>query len=192
MSHLPCPSPIAFESLVGYWLDDLDEPQVEQIEEHFLGCDACAAELRAIVGLERGIRACAEGGGIGAIVTEAFVTELSARGLRIREYRVPRNGSVQCTIAPDDQFLISRLELPLVGVERLDLEWQGDPGFAGHRLDDVPFDVGSGQLLLANHVTAVRALPKATGRLHAIAVDADQRRVIGEYTFHHTPWPGAS
>lgn len=190
MNTSRCRTPIAFESLVRYWLADMDEADAGQIEEHFLGCDACAAELQAIVGLERGIRACAEWGTVEAVVTESFVREMNERGLRVREYRVPRNGSVQCTIAPEDHVLISRIEVPLAGVERLDLEWEGDPGFAGHRLEDVPFDTASEGILLANAVAAVRTLAKATGTLRAIAVDAGQRRLLGEYTFHHTPWPG--
>lgn len=190
MSTPSCRTPIAFESLVRYWLADLDEPQSDWIEEHFLGCDACAAELQAIVRLERGVRACVERGVVNTVVTESFVREMNERGLRVREYRVPRNGSIQCTIAPDDDVLISRLEVPLAGVERLDLEWHGDPGFAGRRLQDVPFDAESGGVLLAAPVALVRALPKATGKLQAIAVEGGQRRVLGEYTFNHTPWPG--
>lgn len=40
--------------------------------------------------------------------------------MRIREYRLPPNGSVNCTVAPDDELLVTRLEAPLEGVERLD------------------------------------------------------------------------
>lgn len=187
----PCPNPISFERLVLYWLDDLDEAQSEAIEEHSLGCDACAAELRSIAELDHGIQACAERGGMHAIVSESFVQEMNQRGLRIREYRIPRNGSVRCTIAPDDDVLISRIEVPLTGVERLDLEWDGDPAFAGVRWEDVPFRADADTLLLANSVAYVRSLPEATGILRAFAIAPGERTLLGEYTLHHTPFSGA-
>lgn len=190
MATSPCPNPVSFERLVRYWLDDLDEAQSDAIEEHFLGCDVCAAEIRSIADLDRGIRACADRGGMHAIVSESFVQEMNQRGLRIREYRIPRNGSVRCTIAPDDDVLISRIEVPLRGVERLDLEWDGDPAFAGVRWEDVPFCAASGAVLLANSVAFVRTLPEATGILRAFAVDPGERTLLGEYTFHHTPFTG--
>lgn len=186
----PCPSPISFDQLVRYWLDELDEAQSEAIEKHFLGCDACSSELRSIAELDHGIQACAEQGGMHAIVSETFVQEMNERGLRIREYHVPRNGSVRCTIAPDDDVLISRIEVPLTGVERLDLEWDGDPAFAGVRWEDVPFHAEAGTVLLANSVAYVRSLPEATGILRAFAVEPGERTLLGEYTFHHTPFPG--
>lgn len=191
MASSPCRSPISFDQLVRYWLDDLAEAQSDAIEEHFLGCDACAAELRSIAELDHGIRACAARGGMHAVVSESFVQEMNERGLRVREYRVPRNGSVRCTIAPDDDVLISRIEVPLTGVRRLDLEWDGDPAFAGARWEDVLFHAQSGAVLLANSVAFVRTLPEATGILRAFAVESGERSLLGEYTFHHTPFSGA-
>jgi len=40
---------------------------------------------------------------------------LAERKVRLREYRVPRNGSVNCSVAPEDEMVIARLDVPLGG-----------------------------------------------------------------------------
>ena len=68
----------------------------------------------------------------GTAVTAGFVQRLKDSGMRIREYQPEAGGSVMCTIAPDDDFIVSRLRAPLAGVRQLDLVWE-DSGMQ-HRL----------------------------------------------------------
>lgn len=84
-------------------------------------------------------------GAVPAILTDTFVKQLAAQGLRVRKYRVPHNGSVHCTVAPDDDLLIARLAAPLTGGERLDLERSSGEGSVLERLRDVPFDAATGE-----------------------------------------------
>jgi hypothetical protein len=109
--------------------------------------------------------------------------------LRLREYRVPRDGSVHCTVAPDDDLLISRLQAPLAGVERLDLVTR--EGDATERLNDIPFSAAAGEVVLVPRVDRIRALRESTATMWLIAVEQGGERVLGEYRFFHTPWPGA-
>jgi hypothetical protein len=124
-----------------------------------------------------------------AVLTDAFVARVAAQGLRLREYRVPCNGSVHCTVAPDDDLLITRLEAPLADIEQLDVVFFGEAG--QHRLRDVPFNRSTGEVVLTPGTASVRAADAHTARFQLLAVDRQSEHLIGEYTFFHTPWAGS-
>ena len=173
-----------FAALVAYWLGELDEKAEAALEEHYFGCAECSARLAEVEALASGVRGAFAGGRVGAVITPAFADRLRARGVRTREYRVPRNGSVNCSVAPEDDLLLSRLEVPLEGVVRVDLVavYEGE-----HRLQDVPFDAASGEVVFVPPIAQVRALPAHRYVVRALAVGADGERVLGEYTFNHSP-----
>src|SRR3990172_1940367 len=120
MNASNCRTPIAFSALIDYWLDELDEAASGPIEEHLLGCGECSARLAGLVALGGGIRAAFQQGEVRTFVAEGFVKRLAERGVRVREDRVPCNGSINCSVAPEDDVIIARLEAPLEGVSRLD------------------------------------------------------------------------
>ena len=39
-------------------------------------------------------------------------------------------------------------------------------------------------------VDMLRAMPASVERMRLIAVEPQGERLLGEYTFDHTPWPG--
>lgn len=182
-----CASPTPLATLLEYWLGELDEAREAQLDEHLLGCGHCSANLQSLADLGDGIRAAVRAGTLSTIVTDAFVKRLTVQGLRLREYHVAHNGSVHCTVAPDDDLLIARLDAPLAGVERLDVELLGE-GASRQRLPDVPFDVASGEVILAPQMDRIRALPASTLRYRLLAMAPSGERLVGEYTFHHTPY----
>ena len=59
------------------------------------------------------------------------------------------------------------------------------------RLSDLPFDPEDDELIFAPSADFLRALPAHVQRLRLLAVDPQGERLLGEYAFHHTPWPGA-
>lgn len=187
MTRPVCVSPIPLATLLEYWLGELDEAREGQLDEHLLGCDHCSANLQSLVDLAGEVRAAVRVGAVHTVLTEAFVKRLAAEGLRLREYRVPHNGSVNCTVAPDDDLLITRLGAPLAGVERLDLERLGDEGTALERLSDVPFDAAAGEVVFTPQMDRIRALPLTTVRYRLLAVAPSGERLVGEYTLYHTP-----
>lgn len=191
MSKTACATPMPFAALVDYWLGDLDAAREDDVERHLFGCGDCCATLERIVELAGGIRALVRQGAIAAVVSAAFVEALGATGLRLREYRVPRNGSVHCTVAPDDDLLISRLQAPLAGVERLDLVTVEGEGAAPRRVADIPFSAAAGEVVIVPRIDRVRALRESTETVQLVAVEQGCDRVLGEYLFVHTPWPGA-
>jgi hypothetical protein len=172
--------------LVDYWLGDTDGPTTEAIDAHLLECDACGAEFDAIVALASGVRDAFAQGRVASVVTPAFVARLRADGRRVREYHVPRGGSVVCSVAPDDDVLVSRIAAPLAGVARLDAVLTRSRGVEGEeRLQDLPFDAAATEVLIVNPLAEVRRLPSHDIVVRLLAVDAGGERELGRYTFHH-------
>jgi hypothetical protein len=193
MTQPSCASPIPLATLLEYWLGEVDEAREAALDEHLLGCGHCSATLQGLVDLAGEVRAAVRAGAVHAVLTDAFVKRLAAQGLRLREYRAPHNGSVNCTVAPDDDLLITRLDAPLAGVERLDVERLGGEGAVLERLRDVPFDATAGEVVIAERMEVMRALPASTVRIRLLAMALSGERLVGEYTFHHTPHrPGDS
>lgn len=185
--NAPCSTPLDWAALIAYWLGELDPDTEARIEEHYLGCAQCSARLEELSVLAEGVRAVARASGVTAVVNEPFVRRLTERGLKVREYRVPQNGSVNCTVAPEDDFVVARLEAPLAGVTRLDLVNIGVDGKTEMRLEDIPFVAESGGVVVSTSVAALRMLPATTLRMRLLAVDDNDERALGDYTFHHTP-----
>ncbi len=188
MSRRPCSTPLTLATLAEYWLGDLDEAGETPMAEHLLGCDRCSAALRNLVDLGAGIRALVGRGVLRTVVSEEFVARLVAGGLRLREYTVARNGSVLCTVAPDDDMVIARLQAPLDGVEQLDLLVFDPAGRETERLQDIPFSPAAAAVVLASNVEQLRQLPRTQMRMRLVAVEGGGQRLLGEYTFDHTPW----
>jgi hypothetical protein len=120
------------------------------------------------------------------MLSARFVERLKAAGRRVREYRVPHNGSVVCSVAPEDDVLVSHLDAPLQGVTRLDAVFalSLQPGHEA-RVQDIPFDATRGEVLFAPKLAEVRTLPSHQLVVRLLAVDAAGEREVGSYTFHH-------
>ena len=174
--------------LSKYWLAELDAATEARVEEHLLGCGECSRELEELAALAAGMRQLVREGAVHTVVPNAFVRRLAEQGLRVREYNVPHNGSVNCTVAPEDDVVVARLQAPLQGIERLDLV----EGEARERLYDIPFNAEHGEVVVTPRVEELRKLPVSTHHMRLVAVDASGERVIGEYTFNHTPYSGQS
>lgn len=184
-----CKQPIEFGTLVAYWLGELAPKQEAPIEEHLFTCASCSVRLEQLASLASGVRAVVRGGRVATLITPAFLDVLKREGLRVREYRVPRGGRVDCTLRADDDAVVGRMQVPLAGVQRLDvqmrLEVAGD--VSEMRFEDVAFDPGAGEVLNLPSAAALRAMPANTLHVRLLAVEAAGERTLGEYTFAHTP-----
>lgn len=182
-----CDAPVALDTLLQYWLDELGPAQSDSIDEHLLACAACSARLAELAALGQGVRGVFHAGRLHAVVTPAFVESLASSGLRLREYRVTHNGSVDCTVASQDDVVLSRLEAPLAGVSRLDIVSTRVSGGPEERVEDVPFDAASGEVVVIPRLAALRQAPAYRHRVRLIAVEPEGERVLGDYTFIHQP-----
>ena len=179
------------DALLDYWLHDSEPAETDAIDEHLMACDACGEVLDGLIALGDGVREAFRAGSVSAVTTDAFVQRLAGQGLRIRTYRVPAHGSVECTVAPDDELLVSHLEAPLAGVTRLDAVAQvlGESDLQ-HRLEDIPFDPRTDGVLHVQRLDVVRAMPAYVYQVTLLAVEPGGERELGRYTFRHRPWPG--
>jgi hypothetical protein len=188
VSHRDCSAPISPATLLEYWLGELDKSAEAQLDEHLLACGSCSGLLQAIIELGDGIRVLVRHGRLRGVFTDALSKRLAEAGLRVREYRVPRDGSVHCTIAPEDDIVVAHLEAPLADVRQLDLIVFPAEGSRHERLEHVAFNASASEVIVVPGTDLLRALPASTMRMQLVAVEHGSDRLIGEYTFHHTPW----
>jgi len=181
----------SLDALLDYWLHDSDPAATEAIDEHLMQCEACGEALDELVALGEGVRTAFRSGAVSAMASDAFLRQVVGHGVRVREYRLAHNGSVNCTVAPEDELLVAHLETPLEGVERLDavvtLSFSPEEQ---HRLLDVPFDAQAGEVLWLPKVDLIREAPTHTAEVTLLSVDGGGARELGRYTFHHQRWSG--
>lgn len=175
---------VDFRTLVDYWLGELGAEAEPEADEHLLACEICGARFDEVIALAGGIREGFARGRLHAFVTDGFVRRLGEQGIRVHEYRIPRNGSVNCTVHPQDELLVARLEASLEGVTRVDaIREEPGPLMVFH---DVPFDPASGTVLMIPRTATIREMPSHRARVRLVSVEGMVERVLGQYTFHHT------
>ncbi len=182
---------LSADELLAYWLHETDEAATARVDVHLLRCDACGALLDELLALRAGVQAGLKDGSVSASVGEGLLRLASERGWRVREYRVPRNGAVNCTVAPDDDLVLSRLQVPLAGVDRLDAVFESslNPGQREWQ-HDLPFDAQAGEVLQLQRVDELKRAPDHEARVTLLSIGAGGPRELGRYTFHHRAWPG--
>ena len=181
---------LELERLTAYWLGELPAAEAQKAEEHFFACEACARRLEWLAELSDGVRAAVRTGALAMVVTQPFVEAMKRAGMRLREYRTDSGMTTHCTIRADEDAVISRIRAPLTGVTRVDMVTgievrdvaQGDV-----RAEDVPFDATSGEVIFIPPPAALKKMPAHTIRVKLLAVEGAGERVIGDYTFAHTP-----
>ena len=97
-------------------------------------CDGCGDRLREVIALAEGLRALARSGALQVVISDYFVERAVETGLQVREYAPPPGGAIQCTVAADDDLLVSRLALSLTTASRVDLSWCDPQGVEHHRM----------------------------------------------------------
>jgi hypothetical protein len=181
-----CRDPIAFETLVAYWLGEVPENLEATLEEHLFACAHCSRRLEQLAALAAGVRAVVERGKVSMVVSGRFVAAMKRAGLRLREYQLDPGGSVYCTIRAEDDAVVSRLRAPLAGVKRLDVvRLRGD--HPAERLIDVPFDAEAGEVFVIPSAAWLKTMPAFTMRMRLIDASGQAEAPLGEYTFNHSP-----
>ncbi len=187
MNTSSCTSPLDFFALVDYWLAELAPADEERVEEHLLGCATCSERLWGLADLAEGIGTLVRKGVVRGVVTSGFLERVAKEGLRVREYRVPPGGSVQCTVTAEDDLLVARLVAELRGVSRVDIAICDAAGREQERLRDVPLSPSTEEVVFLQRIKSVRTLPAYVRCLKLLAVEPERERLLGEYTFIHTP-----
>lgn len=188
MSTQGCLKPVSAGEWLDYWLDDGDPERLVAIEEHLFACRSCAASLQSLVEMGNLVRQLVRDGKTSAVIPPGFAETLRNSGLRIREYRLQPNGSVNCTIAPHDDLVIARLAVALDSVARLDVVIDDSESRQSVRLEDVGFDPAGQELVMLARSSDLRALGTTTQSVKLLAVDTQHEQLVGTYTFRHAPY----
>ena len=175
--------------LMAYWLDELDPEEADEIEAHLFECDECGARLRELLQLGGAVRRTLLEGHVAGAVSGAFVRRMNEDGLRIREYRLEAGGSVACTVAPDDDLVVSYLHAPLEGVRQLDAVFEDHSGT--HRSSHIPFDATANEVTFIAPTALLKTWGVARQHVRLLAVGQGSERLVAEYTFNHSPWSHA-
>jgi hypothetical protein len=107
------------------------------------------------------------------------------RPCRCRSY-LPTGSERWTTSSRPDSRSTCLAAAPLQDVRRLDLIFEGK-GWR-QRLQDIAFDPASGEVVFAPSVAELRKLGVTTQRAQLVAVSPEAERVIGNYTFNHSPY----
>jgi hypothetical protein len=182
-----CGSPIDPAMLADYWAALLSPEEELGVEEHLLCCDSCCASLHEISGLVDAISEMGRSGNLNVIVSQEFLDRAAGEGLRIRQYAPEPGGSVHCTVNADDDLLIARLAADLSSARQVDLCFLGEHGT--ERLRDIPIRAQSGEVIFHVAIDNIRAAGPHVARVRMVSVEPTGDRVLGEYTFRHTPTP---
>ena len=75
---------------------------------------------------------------------------------------------------------------PIRGLSHVDLVMRVDDG-PEHRVEDLPVASSSPEVIVAQAMPAMRALKTADIRVRLLGRGPEGERVLGEYTFAHTP-----
>jgi hypothetical protein len=187
MSVPSCAMSTPTSTLLAYWLGEMDPAPESELEEHLFRCAPCSARLRGLVQIGEGIRRATIDGNLHGVVTASFVKRLQEAGFSIREYRMQPGGSVLCTVTPEDDLVVAHLHASLRDVQQLDVLYHDVTTGTHQRMKDVAFDPTSDEVVLLPNVAQLRQLGTASARAELVAVENATERIIGVYTFNHTP-----
>jgi anti-sigma factor RsiW len=143
--NVNCGSPISSQQLVEYWAGELDAAAVDQIDEHVMGCDVCAAASARVAALREAVREF-----IPTMLSRGQVEALRARGLRIVENPVRPETRELAVFGAQTDLLIHRLGgLDLSRVQTAQVTVSVEP--TGEVLTvepNAPFEREAGEILI--------------------------------------------
>jgi hypothetical protein len=184
-----CKSPLAPSILADYWLAELGSPEEEFVEEHLFACQDCSQELQGLVGLVEAIRSITRKGLLQVVISGTFLDRLRTDGLNIRQYEVSPGDTVACTITDKDDLVISRIAADLAGARQVDISECDLEGREVRRVRDIPLVSANNEVVWSHPTDWLRSVGNEVFRFRLIAVDEARERVLGEYTFNHSPSP---
>ena len=192
MTSHECARPVPLDELLAYHRGELIEDAAERVEEAYFSCGGCAERLAWIQELGAELAALLRSGVITTVLTAGALERAQRHGVRLRSYSLSPGGPVACTAAPDDDLVVVRLSVPAGSGESVSLETAtvdlstGDESV--QRVDDLPVDAVSGEVVIAYAGDMVRALPRSRWTAHAVVKGAAGERRFGPYVLDHTPW----
>lgn len=185
--------PIAVDVLLAYWQGELPPAEAEAIEERLFTDPETERRLQAVARLAHGVSSLGPHAGFPFGATAPMVEGAIQAGRVIRTYALHPGQTVNCTVAPDDEFVVVRLAGNFDTRDRLDLEVSSELAGAEPRLEriaDVLADIDAGEVLAVYSGDVVRTFPRSRFVIRLLATRDGTTRLVGEYTMNHSPNPG--
>lgn len=182
----PCDTPIDAAVLADYWAECLPAAEEAAVEEHLFACDACGDRLRELTALVEGIRTLARGADLRMVVSDDYVRQARAEGLRVRQYDIPAGGTIHCTVTADDDMLIARFAADMTRAGHVDLSFCDEAGVERGRLRDVPVRQDAGAVIFQESIGFAKGSPSEVLRVRVLGMESDRERILAEYTLLHT------
>lgn len=176
---------IPLDILLQYWRNELPAQRMEDVESALFQDAETARRLDAIARLDADIRALVASGDLQGAVTVQTIDDLTRAGLKVRSYAIEPNAVVPCSIA-DEDLMVIRMRGDFSKSECVDLVMDGELqgiGRVSERLEDVPIDRRSGELVLVYPGEKIRALPRSRFQYGVTS----NGRQLGEFGLDHTP-----
>lgn len=142
---MSCASPIAHEQLVEYWTNDLPADEIERIEAHLFGCEACTRAAERMSQIVQAFR-----GSLPPVIGAEQLAALRATGLNVVENDFAPDVRTPVTFERDVDLLIHRLGgLALAQAARVDVIVRSETGGAIFEELDAACDRDRGEVLIA-------------------------------------------
>jgi len=170
----------ALETIAGWVLGELPEPEAELFEAHYFGCARCFEQAEQMQRLVQQLQT-----SLPPVLTRARFEALLGRSPQVPTVHVQsgRAGTIQ--LGARQPIAIWAMDCDLRDVVRVDLRAHGPAGETYFAFSDVPFDAERGQVLMPCH-WHYRALGvdasfecRLTGQVGA------ETRVLGDYILNH-------
>ena len=135
---------IAGERLAAYWLDELEQTEVDAVEEHVFGCEACAAALSKTRAVMAGVRAM-----LPPVITGQRLRELQVDTPALKQVEVPPGGSAVVEFGAGEALFALHLQADLARAERVDFSVEAKAGGPTlYEQTGAPFDAQSGTVIV--------------------------------------------
>lgn len=176
-----CPSQ---ETLVALWAGELGEEETAAVDEHVFGCDDCAAEIDGLANVIGALRE-----NLPFVISHAHRERLVAAGQRVNVTTVDptptRKAEKTARFTPEVDLLVFALRADVSTADRVDVKIASQSGDKEYLLEDVPFDRGSGEVLICCQRHFEDMFPGADPVFSVHAIQAGKRREVGDYVVAH-------
>lgn len=178
--------PLDSWTLVAYWADDLDTAAAEAVEDHVMECERCAEASGRIAEITEALRQVPP-----PVLSHARVARLRERGAIIQDNPIAPGEINTGRVTPELDILLHRLGgLDLVVGSHVTLRIAVERGDAPlFAIEEVPFDSGTGELLVACHRHFAALPPDVTFTVDVRHPSGHNQR--NRYTVRHL-FPGVT
>ena len=135
---------ISDDKLVEYWSGDIVGDECDALEEHLFTCDKCSAANVELAGLVEALRET-----IPFVISHGQRDRMRARGARVYVTDVVPDVHSSIRFTPEVDLHVFALRADLRRAERVDVTIFSPTGEVGAVYEHVPFDVSSGEILIA-------------------------------------------